>query len=199
LGGDIQIYTIVPGNDVIKAHEHVNHSVLGVKYGPYSFIFPGDAAQNWFSEKCEDFEVLLNQLNGIDFLLLPHHGSMEDTGLFMKDAIEHCNGNWGKTMLCLISSDHNRGSYYMPRYGIHKLFFPDQNGMVREHILPLISVNPVSSELQEMEVQTKCPVFSTAGTNHGYRIICDGSSLQMYRDLGTGKDDKVFDSQGGLE
>jgi hypothetical protein len=193
LGDQIQVIGIVPDASAIGKHEHVNNLVLAVQYGNRSFIFPGDANQEWFNNNCKKLEELLSQLGGIDFLLLPHHGSMEDTGLLMKDAIEHYNNNHdtGKCMACLISGNHAHGPYYIPRYGIHLLFSHDRR--IKPHILRLTEVVSATHR-EEVTVSTNCPVFSTADTNNGYKIICNGNNVEIYRDLIIAEDNKVFDS-----
>lgn len=95
LGDGVSIYCIIPERENID--RHVNNLVIGIKYGNKSFIFPGDANQNWFSENSEQLQTLISKLEGVDFLLIPHHGSMSDTGFFMKNAIEHFTGDSAPT------------------------------------------------------------------------------------------------------
>jgi hypothetical protein len=70
---------------------------------------------------------LVTKLGGVDFPVIPDHGDMSDTGFFMKDAIEHCVmnicPNGGKQLMCLISSNPEKGKYYMLRQIIQYSFF----------------------------------------------------------------------------
>ncbi|MDR1590723.1 MAG: MBL fold metallo-hydrolase [Puniceicoccales bacterium] len=209
LGDDVSIHCLVPGENVESAHPHINNLVIGIKYGDVSFVFPGDANQDWLSENCERLEQLINELGGVNFLLIPHHGSMSDTGFFMKNAIEHFTGdsdvtscspltNAGKRLMCVISSDPSNRSYSMPRKGVQCLFSSWCQNKVRPHSLSLAEVDPTADHHFRKVVvieNTTFPVFSTADTINGYKIVCNRFGFWMYERLGIGNL-KVFDSLG---
>ncbi|MDR1366682.1 MAG: MBL fold metallo-hydrolase [Puniceicoccales bacterium] len=208
LGGGILIRCIIP----VRENEdcHVNNLVVGIKYGNISFVFPGDANQDWFSENCERLKAFLEELGWVNFLLIPHHGSMSDTGFFMKDAIENFTKgtlapNEGRRLMYVISSDPQKGKYYMPRQGVQYLFSHwCCISKVKPHRLSVAKVDLVSKELKEVVAigGLASPVFSTADSVFGYKIVCDGLSFWMYEELGIPRpresiaDLKVFDYYG---
>jgi beta-lactamase superfamily II metal-dependent hydrolase len=210
-GDDVSIHCIIPTANVENTYPHVNNLVIGIKYGDKSFIFPGDANQDWINENCERWKQFVKNLNGVDFLLIPHHGSMSDTGFFMQSAVEHFTDdspatscfpstNNGERLVCVISGDPNNRSYSMPRKGVQCLFSSWRPNKVRPHSLSLTEVDPTAGHRFRKVVvieNTTFPVFSTADTVNGYKIVCDRSrfGFWMYERLGIGNL-KVFDSAG---
>ncbi|MDR2812431.1 MAG: hypothetical protein LBB05_01395 [Puniceicoccales bacterium] len=211
LGRDVSIHYIVPEANVVGAAPHVNNLVIGIRYGNTSFIFPGDATQDWYSENCEKLKTLINQLGGVDFLLIPHHGSMSDTGFFMKGAIENftpptfTHPNNTKRLMCVISSVPER-KYRMPRQGVQYLFSPFCCTLkVKPHCLSLAQVNPNNTREWNPVIEKNmiAPVFSTVDTFYGYKIVSNETNLWMYEELGIPRHPgegiaelKVFDSAG---
>ncbi|MDR0580502.1 MAG: hypothetical protein LBG04_00070 [Holosporaceae bacterium] len=203
LGDGVLIWCIIPREE--NKDRHVNNLVVGIKYGNISFVFPGDANQNWFSENCEQLKALMEEFGGVDFLLIPHHGSMSDTGFFMKDAIEHFNIEHSRSgrLICVISSDPEKGRYYMPRQGVQYLFPCVYPHKVKPHSLSLAKVNS-NKEFEGIVTIAGLisPVFSTADSVFGYKIVCNGFGFWMYNGLGIprpgeGIDElKVFDYYG---
>jgi hypothetical protein len=130
---------------------------------------------------------------------------MHDTGFFMQHAIERSNVNKEMEMLCVISSHPGRGKYYIPRQGIQCLFSPCRNNEVKSHRLSLAKILPDTGKFEKVvsESELTSPVFSTADTLYGYKIVSYGTALWMYDELGIprhpGEDItelKVFDSAG---
>jgi hypothetical protein len=211
LGMGVSIHHIIPKNIEEETYPHINNLVVGIKYGNISFIFPGDANQDWFSENCEELKKLaIDQLGWVNFLLIPHHGNMSDTGFFMKDAIENFTKNTlapnqGRKLMCVISSKPEQ-RYRMPRQGVQYLF--SHNNMlskVKSHRLSLAKVNQNNTKQWETVVAENimAPVFSTVDSVYGYKIVCDGTDFWMYNALGIPRRQeegiaelKVFDSAG---
>jgi hypothetical protein len=208
LGNDISICWIIPSKRVMNAHPHINNLVLGIRYGDISFVFPGDANQDWLSENHQKLKNLIQELQGVNFLLISHHGSMNDTGFVMQHAIERSNvngaANANKEMLCVISSHPGRGKYYMPRQGIQSLFSPCRNNEIKLHDLSLAKISPDTGKFKEVVIEKglTSPIFSTADTILGYKIVSDGKDLWMYEEFGIPTQTrnaynlKVFDSAG---
>jgi hypothetical protein len=210
LGDGVFIQCIIPqGYD---KDFHVNNLVIGIKYGDRSFIFPGDANQNWFNKNCEELIALIRQLGGVDFLLIPHHGSMSDTGFFVKSAIEHFTDGSGsryppnnsKRLVCVISSNPAQ-TYHIPRQGVQQLFSPYcWTDKVKKHDLSFAKKLDPKNWAVVPEKGMQRPVFSTADATYGgYKIVCDGADFWMYNALGIPRhprediaDLKVFDSAG---
>jgi beta-lactamase superfamily II metal-dependent hydrolase len=199
----VSIQCIIPqGYD---KDSHVNNLVIGIKYGDRSFIFPGDANQNWFNKNCKELITLISQLGGVDFLLIPHHGSMSDTGFFMKGAIENLPGNFDeKRLICVISSNPAQ-TYHIPRQGVQHLFLCEhRDNKVKEHDLSFAKKLGPKNWTVVAEKREQRPVFSTADATYGgYKIVCDGTNFWMYDELGIPRHPgegiaelKVFDSAG---
>ncbi|MDR0417867.1 MAG: hypothetical protein LBH08_00305 [Puniceicoccales bacterium] len=205
LGNDVSIHCIIP--EKYDKRHHVNNLVVGIKYGNKSFIFPGDATQDWFRENARSLIKLVDDLGGVDFLLMPHHGSMSDTGFLMKNAIENrVKGNQNpKRLICVISGNPSQ-KYHIPQIGVQYLFSGGAYASVRPHYLTL-SGNEIDSNTGKIkciiEPVKSSSVFSTGNVVYGYKIVCDGEDFWMYDGLGIPRnpkeyiaDLKVFDSFG---
>ncbi|MDR2371918.1 MAG: hypothetical protein LBD60_02100 [Puniceicoccales bacterium] len=127
---------------------------------------------------------------------------MSDTGFFMKDAIENLSGNFDKRrLICVISSDPRKGKYYIPRQGVQYLFLCEHRLGVKPHSLSFAQKLDPQKWTVVAEKGKQRPVFSTADTVYGYKIVCDGTDFWMYKALGiprrpggTIAELKVFDS-----
>jgi hypothetical protein len=151
-----------------------------VEFAGRKILFTGDINPQLFTRIMEDLKFA-REINGVDFLVVPHHGTNRSGELMAKAAIN--------PEMCIICSDP-RGKHNLPWSEIANFQFKQGKGITTlAHSVSRRKENSVrkkkkrnASVMQEEKVKTReetLPVFVTCDAAQGYYelvITTDGTA-----------------------